>query len=211
MAERIALYGGSFNPIHCGHTIVARAVAERLRLDRVIFLPSAQPPHKRVGSLVSPEHRATMVRLATEGEPTFEFNDFELNREGPSYTIDTVAHFREQLGLDILLHLIIGADSLAELTTWYRVRALVDACRIITAVRPGWDEIDWAQLRTRLSEDQITDLRAGLLDTPRIEISATQVRRRIREGKSIRYLVPDAVRDYIIEHGLYQAVTGEDG
>jgi nicotinate-nucleotide adenylyltransferase len=207
MAERIALYGGSFNPIHHGHLIVARSVTEQLRVDRLVVLPSARPPHKSAGALLDADHRVAMVRLAIEGEPHFELSDYDLTRPGPSYTIDTVAHFREEFGLDVSLYWMIGVDSLNDLTTWYRVRALVDACRIITALRPGWEEIDWEQLRTRLSEDQIADLKAGLLSTPRVEISSTDIRRRVREGRSIRYLVPDRVREYIEEHKLYLPET----
>ncbi|MHC4091001.1 MAG: nicotinate-nicotinamide nucleotide adenylyltransferase, partial [Planctomycetota bacterium] len=111
MSQRIALFGGSFNPIHMGHLIVARSVGEQLRLERIIVLPSATPPHKTAAALLDPKHRAAMVELAIAGEPLLEFSDYDLNREGPSYTVETVAHFREELGLDVLLHWIIGADS----------------------------------------------------------------------------------------------------
>jgi nicotinate-nucleotide adenylyltransferase len=208
MAQGIGLYGGSFNPIHNGHLIVARAVAERLQLDRVILLPSARPPHKVDHKLLDANHRAEMVRLAITGEPLFEFSDYDLTRDGPSYTIDTVTHFGELLGPHVELHWIIGADSLAELTTWYRVPDLVDACRIVTAARPGWDTIDWTPLRTVLSEIQIAALQAGVLQTPRIDISSTDIRRRVREGQSIRYLVPDAVREFIETQVLYRVGAG---
>ena len=204
MATQIALLGGSFNPIHHGHLIVARSIAEQMRLDRIIFLPTAQPPHKNGMRLLDEQHRAAMVKLAIKGERALEFSDYDLTREGPSYTIDTVAHFRETLGMDIILYWIIGADSLADLTTWYRVRALVDCCRIITAGRPGWEQIDWTRLRSRLSEDQIAILKSGVVNSPLVDISATDIRRRIRERRSIRYLVPDVVRDYIHSENLYR-------
>jgi nicotinate-nucleotide adenylyltransferase len=204
MAQRIALFGGSFNPIHHGHLIIARSAVEQLGLDQVIFIPCRRPPHKSAITLADADHRAEMVRLAIDGEPHFAFSDFEVRSEGPNYTIDTVAHFREELGLDVSLHLIIGVDSLNELPSWYRVTALVDACRIVTAVRPGWEEVRWDQLRTRLSEEHIAVLQAGLLPTPRIEISSTDIRRRLREGRSVRYLLPEAVRAYADHHGLYQ-------
>jgi len=203
VADTIALFGGSFNPIHHGHLIVARAFVEQLQLDRLIFLPSAQPPHKPSASLASADDRLEMVRLAIQGEPGFECDEHDL-RDGPSYTIDTVAHFRLALGMDIILYWVIGSDSLAELTTWYRVRALVDSCRIVTAVRPGWENIDWGQLRSRLSEEQIAMLQTGIFETPRIDISSTEIRRRVREGKSIRYLVPDSVRELIGDRGVYR-------
>ncbi|MCC7293540.1 MAG: nicotinate (nicotinamide) nucleotide adenylyltransferase [Phycisphaerales bacterium] len=207
MPEKIALYGGSFNPIHHGHLIVARHIAEELQLDRLIFLPSAQPPHKPTGALAAAEHRCAMVKLAIEGEHAFQFSDHDL-RDGPTYTIDTVAHFRQALGMDIILYWIIGSDSLVELTTWYRVRALVDSCRIVTAARPGWEQIDWNLLRSRLSEEQIAVLQSGVMDTPLMDISATDIRRRVRLGKSIRYLVPEKIRNYIDTHGLYKTDAG---
>lgn len=204
MAQRVGLYGGSFNPIHNGHLIVARAVAEQVGLERVMLLPSVRPPHKGDGQLLDARHRAAMVKLAIEGEPLFEFSDFDLTREGPSYTIDTVMHFRESLGPQAELHWIIGADSLSELTTWHRVRDLVDACRIVTAARPGWDAIDWTPLRAILGDAQVAALQAGVLATPRIDISSTDIRRRERDGQSIRYLVPDSVRLYIERNALYR-------
>lgn len=208
MSVRLGLFGGSFDPIHCGHLIVARAVAEQLDLERIIFLPSARPPHKEREHLADPAHRARMVKLAIEGELLFEFSDFDLAREGPSYTIDTVMHFRELLGPRAVLHWIIGADSLAELTSWHRAAALIDSCRIVTAVRSGWlnpdVHWDWATLRKTMSAEQIAKLQAGVVETPVIEISSTDIRRRAGQGKSIRYLVPDGVRLYIEKHTLYR-------
>ena len=194
MSGRIGLYGGSFNPIHCGHLIVVRAVAEQLDLGRVIFLPSARPPHKADEALLDYRHRAEMVKLAIADEPRFEFSDFDLARKGLSYTIDTVAHFRRLLGPDAALHWIIGADSLAELTTWSRVSSLVDACRIVTAVRAGWEQIAWDELRETLSAAQVANLQSSVLETPVVEVSSTD----------IRYLVPDCVRSYIGRHALYR-------
>jgi nicotinate-nucleotide adenylyltransferase len=203
MSQRLALFGGSFNPVHNGHLIVVRNIGEQLQLDRIVFLPSASPPHKPAGALAPAQHRAEMVKLAIAGESLFDFDDYDLTREGPSYTVDTVAHFRQELGLDVALHWIIGADTVAELANWYRVRALVDSCRIVIANRPGWDQIDFDALRTRLGEEQIASLRAGMVDTPRIDIGATDIRHRVRNRRSIRYLVPGAVASYIADHGLY--------
>ncbi len=203
MAQRIALFGGSFDPIHLGHLISARSVAERLGLSRVIFLPSAAPPHKNASDLLAPEHRAEMVRLAIAEEADFEFSDFDLTRSGPSYTVETIAHYSQELGPEAVLHWIIGADSLPELPTWCRARELVESCRIVTAARPGWERIDFDALRPHFSAEQIDGLRANMVETPRIDISATDIRRRVREGRSIRYLVPETVCEYILQHRLY--------
>ncbi|MCH7701221.1 MAG: nicotinate-nucleotide adenylyltransferase [Planctomycetes bacterium] len=203
MAERVALFGGSFNPIHFGHLIMARSVAEKLTLDRVIFLPTANPPHKDATSLVDGSHRAQMVTLAIEGEPGFVLDEFDLRRSGRTYTIDTVAHFRRRLGSDAEVFWIIGADSLDELIQWHRISTLVDSCHMVVASRPGWDRLNFDVLRACLSDAQITRLRSDCVDTPRIDISATQIRSRTRQGRSIRYLTPDAVRAYVRKHNLY--------
>jgi len=204
MAERVGLYGGSFNPIHNGHLIIARSVAEKLDLARVIFLPSATPPHKEGESLIDPHDRAEMVRLAIAGERLFDFSDHDLTCEGPSYTIETIAHFRKELGDDVGLFWIIGADWMMELGTWRQSSELVDACTIVTAARPGWEQPDLSTLSDRLSDAQISKLRKHILDTPCIDISATDIRDRLAAGKSIGYLVPEPVQNYIEMFRLYR-------
>ena len=200
----IALFGGSFNPIHNGHLIVARAVAERLRLSRVVFIPSSpSPPHKANAELADAADRLEMVRLAIAGESGFEVSDLEVRQGGVSYTIRTVESFR-QAAADQTLHWIIGGDTLPELHTWYRVRELVERCRIVTAVRPGFEVPDLSAIQRVLSPEQVQRLMADVLPTPRIDISATDIRRRVAEGRSIRYLVPEAVRQYIEQRGLYR-------
>jgi len=200
---RIGLYGGSFDPIHNGHLIIARAVAEALHLQRIIFLPSARPPHKDAADLSDADHRAAMVKIAIRGETLLEFDEFDLRRSGPTYTIDTVAHFQGMLGHGVDISWIIGADSLVELASWHRVADLVDGCRIVTAARPGWEAPDLTPLASKLAPRQIERLRQGIVETPRIDISATDIRRRVRCGLSVRYLAPDGVLDYIKEQGLY--------
>lgn len=209
MAGGIALFGGTFNPIHFGHLIVARAVAERLSLARVVLIPSANPPHKQGPDLADAEDRLEMARLAIAGEDLLEVSDVEVRRSGLSYTILTVQAFREQVGDDTPLYWIIGGDTLGELRTWYRVDELVNLCRIVTAVRPGFETPDLSGLGARLSPDQIQGLKEAVLPTPRIDISATDIRQRIRDGRSIRFLVPEAVREYIVARGLYRGMSDE--
>ncbi len=207
MSKRVGLYGGSFDPIHHGHLIIARCIAERQSLDEVVFLPSASPPHKHAADLMDSAHRGEMVKLAIEGEAGFRFSDHDLKRSGPTYTIDTISYFQQLLGSNVDVFWIVGADSLAEMATWHRVRSLVDACRIITAARPGWDEINVDPLRACLSQSQVDRLLGDVQQTPRIDISATDIRRRLGDGASIRYLVPDSVRGYIERNGLYQSAA----
>ncbi|MFQ5491440.1 MAG: nicotinate-nucleotide adenylyltransferase [Phycisphaerae bacterium] len=205
MNQSLGLYGGSFDPIHFGHLIIARAVAERLGLERVLFLPSADPPHKQAQQLTNPMHRAEMVKLAVAGDPLFGFDDFDLRRAGPTYTLETVKHFRDELGPDAALYWIIGADSLQDLASWHRVGELVDTCTLVTAGRSGWDETDLDALVGALSHEQIEKLQSGCVGTPRIDISATDIRQRLRRGLPVRYLLPESVADYIRQQGLYVA------
>ncbi len=204
MTGGVGLFGGSFNPIHVGHLIVARAVAERLGLDRLVLIPSAQPPHKRGDDLADAADRLEMARLAVQGEPGLEVSDVEIRRQGPSYTILTVQSYLDDLGPDAPLCWIIGGDSLPELHTWYRVAELVELCTIVTAARPGYETPDLSPLARVLSDAQIARLRDHVLPTPRIDVAATDIRRRLHAGQSIRYLVPDPVRDYIERNRLYR-------
>lgn len=203
MGGGIGLFGGSFNPIHHGHLIVARAVAEMLRLSRVVFVPAPNPPHKPDARLADASDRLEMVRLAVAGEPLLECGDIEIRRPGPSYTILTIQEYRQPTG-DQELFWIIGADSLAELHTWHRVTELVELCRIVTVARPGFELPDLGGLEKMLSREQVSRLKRDILSTPRIDISATDIRRRVAEGRSIGYLVPTSVRQYIEERGLYR-------
>lgn len=202
MADRVGLFGGSFNPIHFGHLILARAISEKLKIDQVLFLPSRQPPHKENAPLAAAAHRARMVMLAIEGEQRFAMDRFDLDREGPSYTIETIAHFRSQRP-DSEISLIIGADSLGDLPTWHRASELVTSTLIVTAGRSS-KPIDWSALENAFGPVHTARLRDGIVDTPIIDISSTEIRRRIASGESIRYLVPESVRGYIEQHQLYR-------
>ncbi len=217
----IALFGGTFDPIHCGHLIVARCVLERLSLDGVTFIPSANPPHKGRAGLSDVAHRLAMVELAIESESGFACDDCETRRTGPSYTFDTVMHFREQLGPDgprplvggprplvgAKIHWIIGADSLAELESWHRAGELIDACNIVTVNRLGDHQPDLSTFGRVLDKGHVAKLKRGILQTPHIDISATDIRRRVAAAQSIRYLVPEPVRQYIEDHQLYRRAS----
>jgi len=198
----IGLFGGSFNPIHNGHLIVARAVGELLGLDRVVFIPSPNPPHKPGADLADAADRLEMVRRAIAGETGFDCSDLEIRRSGPSYTILTVQEF-SRLKPGRPLCWIIGADSLAELYSWYRLAELVELCRIVTAARPGFDQPNLAELSRMLPAERVRRLQDDILPTPRIDVSATEIRRRVAAGLSIRYLVPDPVLEYLRQRGLY--------
>jgi len=192
----IGLFGGSFDPIHNGHLLLARWTKNELALDRVIFIPAAIPPHKQHVLLTDANHRFRMVQIAVEPYPDFEASDIELRRAGVSYTIDTVLYFKKKLKLHRRnLYLIIGADSLVDFGNWKSPEKIVANCQLAVLQRPDVD-IDRAEPIFRQS--------AILLQSPLIDISATEIRRRVKMGLPIAELVPPAVERYIHELGLYR-------
>lgn len=204
----VLLFGGSFDPIHNGHLIVSRWVAEQLRCPRVILLPGAQPPHKQERVLAAAEMRVELCQAAVAGEALFEVSDWETKQAGLNYTLHTVEHFRTALGLDAdSIAWLIGMDSLHELHTWFEAPALVDACRIITAARPGREAPTEAQLRQHFDAVQVERLLAGIVASPRIDISSTEIRRRVAAGSSIRFMIPERVQEMIAARGLYRRLN----
>jgi nicotinate-nucleotide adenylyltransferase len=200
---REGILGGSFDPIHNGHLHVAAECRRRLALERVVFIPARVPPHKP-SSLTGAAHRLEMVKLAVDGLPGFEVSDVELRRKGPSYTVDTVSADRERLGEGSEIFFLIGADQAFELHTWYRIATLAKLCTLVTVTRSGFrlDALD--RLREKLPAEIVEALKASALGIPPMDISATDIRRRVREGKSIADLVPPAVEEYIRREGLYR-------
>jgi nicotinate-nucleotide adenylyltransferase len=180
--------GGTFDPIHLGHLRAAEVARESLALDRVAFVPSAQPPH-REGPKASAEDRLAMVTLATQGHPSFAVDDLELHREGPSYTIDTLKELRREHPGDELV-LIVGSDNATEIFSWKESAEILSSCRVAVVMRPGEDGAPKAPLQ------QVTG--------QTLPISATEVRKTLRAGRSARYLLPEGVLDYIERKGLYR-------
>ena len=195
---RTLCFGGSFNPVHHGHLICARHVAERLRFDLLSFVPSANPPHKATSAdLAAAEHRVRMCRLAVEHVGGCEVNDIETKRAGPSYTIDTArALARSRAGR---VSWLIGADMLRSLPTWHAPEALLTEVDFVIVARPGWS-FDWATL-----PEPFRALQGKVVEAPLIEISATDIRRRVRDGLPIDFLTPAPVVEYIRATGLYRA------
>jgi nicotinate-nucleotide adenylyltransferase len=191
-------FGGSFNPIHNGHLICARAIAETEGFDRVILIPSAHPPHKPCATDLAPsENRLDMCRLAADQQPDlFEVNDLELRRTGPSFTIDTVRQLRQSGWSEI--NWLIGADMLRLLPSWHEPEALLREATFIVMARPGW-QFDWSSLPA-----PYRDLEKAVRPAPLIDISATDIRRRLSAGLSIDFLTPRPVIEYIAKHRLYQ-------
>ncbi|NOU36379.1 MAG: nicotinate-nucleotide adenylyltransferase [Kiritimatiellaceae bacterium] len=199
--ERIGVFGGSFDPVHMGHLTIAQDAVEQLELDRLIFVPAAVPPHKQGKALAEGRHRFEMLQLATEGNLSFEVSDMELQRGGVSYTFDTMTQVQsEHPGAELFF--IVGLDSLTILHAWRNVDQLLEMCTIVPFARGGEDSAQIAA-KIKLSEPWKTRLMERLIRIHEIEISASDIRMRLAEGLSIRYLVPPEVEMYIAEHGLY--------
>lgn len=203
MAERIGILGGSFNPVHSGHLILAQDAMEQFGLERVLFVPASQPPHKPTLQLAPAADRLAMLRLALGDDTRFGLAEDEIQRGGVSYTVDTLRRLREQ-HRDASLFFIIGGDTLRELHTWKDIYTVLELAEIITVARPGsrLDGLDAEGLR--LKDPWPKRLAANVATGHLVEISATDIRHRVARGLSIRYLVPQAVAGYIAAHGLYR-------
>jgi nicotinate-nucleotide adenylyltransferase len=197
---RLGVLGGTFDPIHIGHLILAEEAREQLSLSTVYFVPAGDPPHKRDRHLVPVDDRIAMIERAIAGNPCFEASRVDADRPGPHYTLDMVRIFQQNMPAGYELYFLMGYDSLAELPTWHRARELVAACHLVALTRYNVP-LDWEYLEASLPgiRERVT-----LLDMPELEVSSRQIQERVRAVRTTRYLVPDAVRCYMEERGLYR-------
>ncbi|MDD3839066.1 MAG: nicotinate-nucleotide adenylyltransferase [Clostridia bacterium] len=200
--NRIGIMGGTFDPIHYGHLVTAEAIRHQFDLKKVIFVPSGNPPHKKNRLITRNKHRYLMTVLATVTNEYFDVSRIELNKEGYTYTIDTIKEFREIYGEGNELFFITGADALLEIFTWKNAEELLELCQFIAATRPGFDskEID-QQLKniwTRFGKHIYA------VEVPSLAISSTDIRERVNMDRPIKYLVPEAVENYIKKNNLYK-------
>ena len=196
----IGVMGGTFDPIHNGHLIVAEEVRVRLDLAEILFVPAGLPWLKTDRAISAAEHRMQMVRLAVEDKPYFKLCAVEIERTGPSYTVDTIAELQSQFGAGAQLFFILGWDSLAELPQWREPSRLIKLCYLVAVPRPGCPPPDLSSLEAIIPG---LSQRLTLLDTPEIDISASVIRDWVARGLSISHLVPEPVDRYIREQGLY--------
>jgi nicotinate-nucleotide adenylyltransferase len=194
------VFGGTFDPIHFAHLAVAEAARDEFDLRRVLFIPAAEPPHKPGRPITPVEHRLAMVEAAVADNPGFEVSRIEIERGGRSYTVDTLAALRERAP-DEQLALILSAESFAELPTWHQPERILELAEVIVAPRDGYLAVDTEFVGRNVP---LASARAVYLDGPRIRMSASEIRDRAAAGRSVRYLVPDAVAAYIGDHALYQ-------
>jgi nicotinate-nucleotide adenylyltransferase len=201
---RIGAFGGTFDPIHLGHLIMAEQCREQAALDQVWFIPAPRPPHKQDKELASFAQRVEMLALAIAGYPVFKIDETEKNRPGPSYTVDTLAELKLRHPEDEFF-LIVGADSLEDFPLWYQPVRILELASLLTVDRPGWKFPAIAEVEARLNLPPGVSFRSQVVHFPLIDISSTDIRQRAGSGRSIRYLVPRAVEVYIQEKKLYQA------
>jgi nicotinate-nucleotide adenylyltransferase len=200
--SKIGVLGGTFDPIHLGHLIVAEDIREKLGLREMLIIPAGRPwlKLKEEKPISAAEHRLAMVRLAIASNPYFKVSTLEIDRPGISYSIDTVLELKAKLGAKAEIYFIVGPDALAELPRWKDPGRLVEICQVVEIGRPGHAQAD---LHTLESSIPGVSQRIMLVDVPQIDISATEIRKRVTQGLSIRYLVPEEVEKYIVENRLY--------
>ena len=199
--QRIGILGGTFDPPHVGHLWLATLAADAIGLDRVLFMPAAQPPHKGGRLVTSAADRLLMTRLAVAGDDAFDLTIIEMERPGPSYTIDSVEELRRLYGDEAELFLLMAADSLAQIDTWRSPDELLERIEWVVGPRPGAPPPDPAKLEDRFGERAH---RIHVLEGPSLDVSSTQIRDRVAAGETIRYLVPRGVEDLIVDRGLYR-------
>ena len=197
-AQRIGVMGGTFNPVHFGHLVTAEAARVRFSLDKVIFVPSGNPPHKPTQANDNTEHRLMMTLLATISNPYFDISRIEIDRGGYSYTFDTINTFKQIYGEESEIYFITGADAILEICSWKNAELLIERCVFIAATRPGFNLKEVESLPPAFVSN------IELLEVPALSISSTDIRQRVAAGEPIRYLLPEIVENYIVKHRLYQ-------
>ena len=203
----LGVFGGTFDPIHLAHLAVAQEAAESVGLERILFIPAGQPPHKPGRVITSAEHRLAMVELAIAGNDRFAVDRIELDREGPSFTVDTLEALhagRRTAGAPPNLALILSMDAYVDLMTWRTPRRIVELARLVVAPRGGYPDAGPDFLAEQMPDIPDRAGRTTFLDSPRLWLSGSELRRRAAAGRSLRYLVPDAVAAYIGDHALYR-------
>lgn len=202
--RRIALFGGTFDPIHRGHTTVAAAAGAGLDAERVIFVPAKISPLKGFFPFASDNDRLRMLELATAGHNLFAVSACELQRPAPSYTLDTVRQFQQQYGPGTSIRWLIGADGIGDLVHWYKIEELIDECHLTTMRRPGYPVPDFDRFLPLWGPERVAKLKADVIETPLVNVSSTEVRRRLAAGEDVTEMLHPDVLQYIHVHNLYR-------
>jgi nicotinate-nucleotide adenylyltransferase len=202
--RKIALFGGTFDPIHLGHTSVAADARRRVGAEKIIFIPAKRSPLKGFLPRASDADRFNMIALAIAGEKSFEVSDYELSKPAPSYTLETVRKFQNDFGGETAIHWLVGADGVDDLVYWHRIAELIDACHLTTMYRAGCEPPDFTRFEGRWGRRRVEKLQQDIVQTPLIDISSTEIRRRLAAGDDTTNMLHPAVADYIRERKLYQ-------
>jgi len=212
------LLGGTFDPIHIGHLRCAEEVLEIFDLNRIIFVPASQPPHKLDADITPFHYREQMIKLAIDGNPVFSFSPVERERKGTSYSVETVEYFLQKYLKDLELYFILGQDAFQAIRTWKDWRRLLSMCHFVVMTRPGYADMNLEGIvSAEFASQFVFDEKKGVYRGPAgrmisfrqvtfLDISSSDIRRRVREGKSIQYIVPEAVRHFIAKNSLYRTI-----
>lgn len=209
--RKIALFGGTFDPVHLGHTTVAEYVAGHIGAERVIFIPAKRSPLKGFLPKANDKHRLKMITLAIAGKKIFEASDCELTKPAPSYTLETVMQFKAEYGDGTLIHWLIGADSIDDLPYWYKIVELIDTCILTTMYRAGCAAPDFTKFEPQWGRQRIEKLEQNIIQTPLIGISSTAIRDRLAVGRDVSDMLAPSVTEHIRKHGLYRSKSTANG
>ena len=201
--RKIALFGGTFDPVHLGHTTVVTNALEHIGAEKIIFIPAKRSPLKGFLPRVNDNHRLNMISLAIEGEKKFQVSDYELKRPAPSYTLATIRKFQADYGDDTSIHWLIGADGVDDLAYWYKVTELIDACNLTTMYRAGCEPPNFAKFEETWGRGRIEKLQRNIIQTPLVDISSTEIRDLIAKNGDFSKMLHPAVAEYIHQNGLY--------
>jgi nicotinate-nucleotide adenylyltransferase len=205
MAKRkIALFGGTFDPIHLGHTRVTAEAAKHIGAEKIVFIPAKRSPLKGFTPWASDDDRFAMIALAIAGDRSFELSDYELKRPQPSYTLQTVRQFQADYGSEAEIYWLVGADSIEDLPHWYKICELIDECNLATMYRAGFEPPDFSKFKVLWGTQRVERLQRNVIETPLIDISSTEIRNRLAAGQDVTNMLHPAVAEYIHEHGLYK-------
>jgi nicotinate-nucleotide adenylyltransferase len=205
--RKIALFGGTFDPVHLGHTAVAADAAEMIGAEKTIFVPAKRSPLKGFFPKAGDSDRLKMISLAIADNKNFQVSEYELQRPGPSYTLETVRKFQGDYGDDTLIYWLIGADSIDELQLWYGITDLIDECNLSTMFRAGCEPPNFAKYEDIWGPDRVEKLQRNIIQTSLVDISSTEIRSRLAAGRDVADMLHPAVADYILQHGLYKSET----
>ncbi len=203
MKRKITLFGGTFDPIHKGHTIVAEYAGRYIGAESVLFIPAHRSPHKQISPQASVTDRIEMINLAIKEKKAFRLSECELSRPEPSYTMETVSELKEYYGTEVKMYWLLGADSIDDLPNWYGINKIIDECNLCVMFRAGFDRPDFNKFRKLFGPKRVEKLKKNIIPTPLININSTEIRSRIAAGRDVSDMLHPAVLQYIRQRSLY--------